>query len=89
MEDTMTQTLDELVAELRRLRDELNLQLHLAKADARTEWDELEKKFNHLEVRLAAAGREAKGSAADVGTALGMVADELKRGYERLKRSFD
>ena len=83
----MTQTLDELVDELRRMRDELNLQLHLAKADARTELLELEKKLNHLEVRLAAAGREAKGSASDVGAALGMVADEIKRGYERLKRS--
>jgi hypothetical protein len=71
------------------MRDELKLQLHLAKADARTEWDELEKKFNHLEVRLAAASREAKGSAADIGAALGMVAEELKRGYERLKRSLD
>jgi hypothetical protein len=87
MEDPMTQTLDELAAELRRMRDELRVQLHLAKADARTEWDELEKKLNHLEVRLAAAGREAKGSATDVGAALGIVADELKRGYERLKSS--
>jgi hypothetical protein len=83
----MTEKPDQLFDELKRMRDELKLQLHLAKADARTEWDELEKKFNHLEVRIAAAGREAKGSAADVGAALGMVAEELKRGYERLKRS--
>jgi len=83
----MTQTIDELVGELRRMRDELRLQLHLAKADAKTEWDELDKKLNHLEVRLAAARREAKTSAGDVGAALGMVADEVKRGYERLKRS--
>jgi len=83
----MTEKPDQLFDELKRMRDELKLQLHLAKADARTEWDELEKKFNHLEVRIAATGREAKGSAADVGAALGMVAEELKRGYERLKRS--
>jgi chromosome segregation ATPase len=80
--------LDEVIEELRQQRDELRLQLHLAKAEARAEWDELEKKWNHLEVRLAAVSKEAKGSATDVGAALGVVANELGRAYQRLKKTW-
>jgi chromosome segregation ATPase len=80
--------LDEVIEELRQQRDEMRLQLHLAKAEAREEWDALEKKWNHLEVRLGALSKEAKGSATDVGAALAVVADELGRAYQRLKKSW-
>ncbi len=46
--------LDDLIESLRQERDELNLQLHLAKAEVKQEWEELEKKWENLEetVRL-------------------------------------
>jgi predicted nucleic acid-binding Zn-ribbon protein len=81
-------TLQKLLDELRQQRDELKLKLHLAKADARDEFAELEKKFEHLRSRLEAAGAEAGDVAGNVGTALAGVAEELRKGYERIRQHF-
>lgn len=84
----MTETrsdLDKLVAELQTQRDELRLKLHLAKADAKTEWEKLEKKWEHLRGKLEVIGREAKDAGKDVLSATRLVARELKDGYERVR----
>lgn len=81
-------SLQRLLDELRTQRDELKVKLHLAKADARDEFAELEKQFEHLRGKLDAAGAEAGEIAGNVGAALGGVAEELRKGYERLRRHF-
>jgi seryl-tRNA synthetase len=40
--------INEMVEKLKTWRDELNVQAHLMKADAKDEWVELEKKWNQL-----------------------------------------
>ncbi len=82
------ETLDRLMDDLRRQRDELKLKLHLAKADARDEWAELEKQWEHLRTKLEGAGAEAGEVAENVGAALGGVAEELRKGYDRIRRHF-
>ncbi|HEV7735476.1 MAG TPA: hypothetical protein VGR62_25100 [Candidatus Binatia bacterium] len=82
------ETLDKLMDDLRRQRDELKLKVHLAKADARDEWVGLEKQWEHLRAKLAGAGSEASDVAENVGAALGSVAEELRRGYDRIRRHF-
>lgn len=74
-------TLEKLLDELRQQRDELKLKLHLAKADARDEFAELEKKFEHLRSKVEAAGADASDVASN-------VADELRKGYERIRSHF-
>jgi N-acyl-D-aspartate/D-glutamate deacylase len=76
---------DRVVEELKQLRDELQLQMHLAAKDARDEWEELERKWEPLRARLDVVGKAAEQSAEDVGDALEIVADELKKGYARLR----
>jgi biopolymer transport protein ExbB/TolQ len=66
-------------------RDELQVQLHLAKADARDEWARLEKQWEETKPKLEAARDEAGRTAESVGAALGQAIDELKKGYERLR----
>ena len=39
------------IDELRRMRDELNVRIHLAKADAKDRWNELEHEFRRLEAK--------------------------------------
>jgi chromosome segregation ATPase len=78
---------DQLMNDLRQQRDELRLQMHLAKAEVKDEWAELEKKWQHLESRLGAAAGEAKSSAKNVGAALETVAEELGNAYRRIRRS--
>ena len=65
---------------LRRERDQLKLKMHLAEADARQEWSELETKFDRLKARAEHAGDETEGALEDIGR-------EIEQGYERIKRS--
>ena len=81
----VTNTLHELFDDLRTQRDELAVKLHLARADARDEWDVLEKKWEHVKARIGVVGREAGEVAEDVGEAMRGVVDELKKGYARLR----
>jgi hypothetical protein len=66
-------------------RDELQVQLHLAKADAKDEWARLEKQWEETKPKLEAAREEAGKTAESVGAALGLAIEELKKGYERLR----
>ena len=78
---------DEVIGKLKAQRDELKVQMHLAKAELREEFDDLERKWEHIEGRLEKAGHEAKESAEDVGAALSTVADEIGSAYQRTKKA--
>jgi len=84
----MSQTkndLDRLVEELKQIRDELKVRVHLAAADAKDEWAQLEKKWDHMRARVERVGDVAEDAAEDVGEALASVGKELKKGYERVR----
>jgi hypothetical protein len=78
---------DDLLGALERVRDQVELKIHLASADARDEWEELEKKWRRLRGKLGSIGRAAEDTAEDVGEALELLGKELKRGYERLRKA--
>lgn len=77
--------LDRMVADLQTQRDELRVRLHLAKAEAKDEWEKLEKKWEHLRGRLEVVGREAKDASKDVLAATRLLAREIKEGYDRVR----
>ncbi len=77
----MTKALDHL----KQQRDELQVQLHLAKADAKDEWARLESQWDEIKPKLEAAREEVGKTAESVAAALGLAIDELKKGYERLR----
>ncbi len=72
--------LADLRKDLNRLRDEVRLRVHLGSMEARQEWDALETRWERFSEQ---AGLE--DSADNVGDALELLGDELKRGYKRLK----
>jgi hypothetical protein len=76
---------DDLLEALERVRDEVELKIHLATRDARDEWDELERKWRRLRGKLGSIGQVAEDTAGDVGDALEQLGRELKKGYERLR----
>ena len=78
----------ETIEEIQRARDELRVKLHLAAADARSQWEELEKKWQHIEGRAKVIGREAGHTAEEVGAALSTALDELRAGYARIRKLF-
>ena len=71
---------------LKQQRDQLRVKLHLAKADAKDEWARLEKQWEEMRPKPDAAREEAGKTAESVGTALSLAMEELKRGYDRLRK---
>jgi SMC interacting uncharacterized protein involved in chromosome segregation len=82
--------LDELLNKLEQQRDELYVQIHLGKAEAKELWQETEDKWHHLRSQLDKIDNDTDTSdaAKDVGAAAIIVAEEIRQGYDRLKKLF-
>lgn len=66
-------------------RDELNVRMHLAAADVRDEWHELENRWEHFQSKSRQVKGAAEESAEDIGAALKLLARELRAGYVRVR----
>ena len=71
---------------LRTLRDEFNVQIHLAASEAKDHFEEIEHKWSRAEAKLRLLGEESRESAENVGDALEVVLEEIRDGYKNLKR---
>lgn len=80
-------TLEDLITRLKQERDELNLQMHLAGMEAKDEYDRISSRVDDLSAQYEPVKDAVEESAENVFTALGMVADELKHGYDRVRKS--
>lgn len=78
--------LESFMKQLETERDELRVQLNLAKLEAREEWEEMEKKMEAMRGRMKVVGDEAKEATDDVGTAVGALGDEIKEGFARIRK---
>ena len=85
MADSM-ESLQKIAEDLKRQRDELMLKLHLAKSDARDEWAKLEVQWEDVKTKMDTVRQEAEKTTESVSTGLGLVLDELKQGYERIRK---
>jgi len=79
--------LKKMVDDLKQQRDEINLQLHLAKAEVRDEWDKLEPKWEEMKGKMATVSDVASQTAESVTATVGLLAEEIKEGYERIKKA--
>ena len=79
------ENLQELARELRQTRDELRVKISLAKAEARDEWEELEKQWEHFRTRMKPVEAAVGETAHEGGDALVIVGTELKKGYQRIR----
>lgn len=71
---------------LRAARDELRVQIHLGAAEAREAWEKAEKGWNHLEGRLKVLGEATQESLEDIGGAVEMLGEEIRRGYKHVRK---
>ena len=77
--------IEEELETLRRSRDELRLQIHLAKADAKDRWEELECKFYEVERKAKYIAREAQVPLEEIRVAARQLLREIRSGYEHLR----
>lgn len=73
---------DELVKQ----RDTLALQMHLARADVRDEWEKLEKKWVRFSILADSVLSELKDSGKDVEEDLKILSSDLADHYNKLKK---
>lgn len=78
--------LEELIESVKRQRDELSLRIHLGQAEAKDEWAQLQQKLAELEAKTTpikgVVGETAKG----VGSSLELAAEEIKKGFDRIRK---
>ena len=79
--------MEEVLAKLKTERDELKVKLHLLKADAKDEWEEMEKRWQHIEARMKKVGESASESGEDVAAAGKQLAEEIGNAYKRIRKS--
>ena len=84
--DDLRERYQQGLADLRTLRDEIKLKLHLAGMDARQAWDALEPRLHQLEEQVAAATEGAAQATAD---ATQKVIVELKEALANLRKKVD
>jgi uncharacterized coiled-coil DUF342 family protein len=76
-----------LLSRLKQERDELRVQMHLAKSEAKDELKSLEGKLTDLNDRFEPT-KQALGETADqVWESLKLVGDELLNGFHRIRKS--
>ncbi|HEU4569419.1 MAG TPA: hypothetical protein VFS07_02480 [Gemmatimonadales bacterium] len=76
---------DETVKDLEQKRDELRVQAHLAKTEAREELAKLETRLDELKARVDKAGDKAGEAMADAAQKANIIAAELKDALGRIK----
>ncbi len=75
---------DKLVEDMRRMRDELRLQLHLGTKEAEDEWDRIEKEWTGFISKT-----QLDQSAEEIGEAAKELALKFKAAYDRARKAAD
>jgi CBS domain-containing protein len=72
---------------LRQIRDELRVQIHLARADALDEWEKAEAKWYRVQSQLSMSEATAAKAAKDATVAWKQLVREMGEGYARVRDS--
>lgn len=86
MTDETQEQLAKLTEMLKQRRDELSVQMHLGKAEAKDLWQETENKWQHLRSQLDKMDNDTGDAAKDVGATAMLMVEEIKRSYEKLRK---
>lgn len=84
---TIGQDIDAMLAKVRTQRDELKLQAHLFKAEAREEWEKAEARWRKVQDKSNEAGRTAGRMGDELAGTIKGVAREIQEGYERIRKT--
>lgn len=78
--------LTKLSETLKQQRDEIRLQIHLATADLKDDWEESEKEWGHFKDKFAEIIDESKETTAEFLEKTRIVGEELKLAYKNIHR---
>jgi len=78
--------LEQLIASLKRQRDELAVKVHLGKAEAKQEWEKVEEKIRELTVQYKPILEAVEETGEGVLSAVELAAQEVKKGLDRVRK---
>lgn len=84
---TIGQDIDAMLAKLKTQRDELKLQAHLFKAEAREEWEKAEARLQHIQQQAKRAGDASGEVGEDILEATKNVGRQIQDGYKKIRNS--
>lgn len=86
---TIRERIDQELDRLQAMREELDVQAHLAKIEAQEELNEMWKKAEHARAKLEAEFERIKDGAEEplenIGEAAEQLLDEIKNGYKKIR----
>ena len=83
--NNLKETLQRDLNLLAQTRDELLLQLSLAKAEARDDWKQLEERWALVQGEIKRTASDSEQTVKEMGESVRSLLDDLKGGYERIK----
>lgn len=81
--EQIIQASEKLYQQLETDRDQLKVQLHLLNMEAREEWDKLEQQREKLRNKLTTLSKDS----AEEASTFKHLADDVREGYQRIKKS--
>lgn len=79
---------DKLIDDLQRERDEIRVRLNLARKEAEDELDRVDERIEAFKSRARSARGEADDSLDNIQAAADKLWDEIREGFERVRKSF-
>ena len=75
-----------IIEEVKQKRDEIEVQLNLGKMEVKDIWEETEGKLEDLKSKSSQVAEEAGDTAKNTLEAAKLLAGEIKKGYENIKK---
>lgn len=69
--------------------DELSLQAHLFKADAKVKWTELERKWSDLRSHIEKAAAAGEAAEIEAAAAIKVLRETLRSGYKNIRKALN
>lgn len=70
---------------LQRSRDELRVQIHLGRAEAKEQWERIEHRYQEAESKLKSIARESEAPLREVRAAAKLLLQEIREGYRQIR----
>jgi uncharacterized protein YPO0396 len=83
----MNEQIQEQMDELKTLRDEIRVKMHLAKADARDAFAEVERKFEQVQAEAKRFEADTRGARVELKVGFQDLMREVREAYTRLGRT--
>ncbi len=79
--------LREMISSIKQQRDELAVQIHLGKTEAKEEWNKMDTRLRELAKQYEPLKDAIEESSTEVLSGMKLVAEEILAGFDRIRKS--